>query len=129
VIVVDSSVWIDNLRGRDTDHVRKLETIKNPQDIIVGDLILFEVLQGANNEGHASRLEYHLRKFEVVEMMSGALAPRVARNFRKLRALGVTIRKSTDLIIGTFCIEHGHSLLHADRDFLPMADHLGLQTL
>ena len=67
-----------------------------------------------------------MRRFTVVPLLDGDLAPRAARNYRKLRALGVTVRKTSDIIIGTFCIEHRHFLLHDDRDFAPMAEHLGL---
>ena len=67
-----------------------------------------------------------MRRFTVVPLLDGDLAPRAARNYRKLRALGVTVRKTADIIIGTFCIEHRHVLLHDDRDFAPMEEHLGL---
>jgi hypothetical protein len=67
-----------------------------------------------------------LRRFDVVPLLDADLAPRAARNYRKLRDLGVTIRKTADIIIGTFCIEHRCSLLHDDRDFTPMEKHLGL---
>jgi predicted nucleic acid-binding protein len=130
VIVVDSSVWIANLRDLDTGPVRRLRAIDHTTEpVLVGDLILLEVLQGARDEPHASRIEQALRRFPVAPMLDADLAVRAARNVRSLRARGVTVRKTIDIIIGTFCIERGHQLLHDDRDFLPMATHLGLQVV
>jgi hypothetical protein len=126
VILVDSSVWIAQLRGSWTVATAKLEAASGREPILVGDLILLEVLQGARDEAHAARIERGLRRFDVVPLLDADLAPRAARNYRKLRDLGVTIRKTADIIIGTFCIEHRCSLLHDDRDFAPMEEHLGL---
>jgi hypothetical protein len=126
VILVDSSVWIAQLRGSWTVATAKLEAASGREPILVGDLILLEVLQGARDEAHATRIERGLRRFDVVPLLDADLAPRAARNYRKLRDLGVTIRKTADIIIGTFCIEHRCSLLHDDRDFAPMEEHLGL---
>ncbi|MGV3635918.1 MAG: type II toxin-antitoxin system VapC family toxin [Pseudorhodoplanes sp.] len=127
MIVVDSSVWIDHLRDVQNTAVRTLRTIDEPQDIIVGDLVLLEVLQGARNAHHAAIIEQNLRQFRIESMLGMELAVQAARNFRLIRERGVTIRKTVDLIIGTFCIMHGHVLLHTDRDFQPMIDHLGLR--
>jgi predicted nucleic acid-binding protein len=127
MIVVDSSVWIDHLRDVDNSAVRTLRTIDEPQDIIVGDLILLEVLQGARSENHAAIIERNLRQFRIESMLSTDLAVQAARNFRLIRERGVTMRKTIGLIIGTFCIMHSHVLLHTDRDFQPMVDHLGLR--
>jgi len=128
MIVVDSSVWIAHLRGSDTAEARKLRTLDDPDEILVGDLILLEVLQGARDERHAGRIERQLRQFQIASMLSPDLAPRIARNYRYLRERGVTPRKTVDMIIGTFCIEGGHRLLHADRDFDPLVAQLGLRT-
>ncbi|MGO9006534.1 MAG: PIN domain nuclease [Beijerinckiaceae bacterium] len=127
MIVVDTSVWMAHLRGSDTLEVRKLRAIDETDEILIGDLILLEVLQGARSERLASVIEQHLRQFEIASMLSPALAPRIARNYRFLRDRGVTVRKTIDMIIGTFCIEAGHRLLHASRDFDPMVEHLGLR--
>ncbi len=128
MIVVDSSVWIAHLRDNATPEVRKLRALDQPDQILIGDLILLEVLQGALDERLANLIERQLRQFEIASMLSAALAPRVARNYRFLRDRGVTPRKTIDMIIGTFCIEGDHQLLHADRDFDPMVEHLGLRT-
>jgi predicted nucleic acid-binding protein len=128
VILVDSSVWIAHLRGHRTPAVAKLEAAAGREPLLIGDLILLEVLQGARDEAHAARIEHGLRRYALVPLLDADLAPRAARNHRKLRELGITIRKTADIIIGTFCIEHRHSLLHDDRDFEPMEQHLGLMT-
>jgi len=126
VILVDSSVWIAYLRGSLTLATAKLEAAADREPILVGDLILLEVLQGARDELHAARIERSLRRFDVVPLLDPDLAPRAARNYRRLRGMGITVRRTADIIIGTFCIERGCSLLHDDRDFAPMEKHLGL---
>lgn len=126
MILVDSSVWIAHLRGHGTPATAKLEAAASRELLLIGDLILLEVLQGARDNAHARRIERRLRQYTVVPLLDADLAPRAARNYRKLRELGITIRKTADIIIGTFCIEHRHSLLHDDRDFVPMETHLGL---
>jgi predicted nucleic acid-binding protein len=126
MILVDSSVWIAHLRGHRTPTTAKLEAAASREPLLVGDLILLELLQGARDDAHARHIERGLRQYTVVPLLDPDLAPRAARNYRKLRERGITIRKTADIIIGTFCIEHRHSLLHEDRDFAPMEEHLGL---
>ena len=126
MIVVDSTVWIDFLNGRDLAHVRRLRELLGTSEIIIGDLMLCEVLSGLANEREAAQVEALLRRFEIASMAGDAVAVAAARNFRRLRARGVTVRKTIDLLIGTWCIENRRPLLHNDRDFRPMAGHLGL---
>jgi predicted nucleic acid-binding protein len=126
LIVVDSSVWIDFLNGRKAAHVERLRAVLGTHEIIVGDLMLCEVLQGLDSERAARQVEGLLRRFEIVPMAGEANAVAAARNFRALRQRGITIRKTIDLLIGTWCIENRRSLLHNDSDFRPMARHLGL---
>jgi len=126
MILVDTSVWIAHLRGARTMTTAKLEAMIISEPILVGDLILMEVLQGARDDLHAARIERGLRRFEVTPLLDPDLAQRAATNYRRLRDLGITIRKTNDIIIGTFCIEHRCLLLHDDRDFAPMEKHLGL---
>jgi len=126
VIVVDSTVWIDFLNGRSVPHVRHLRALLGSSEIIVGDLMLCEVLQGLESERAARDVERLLRRFDIVPMAGDAIAVAAARNFRVLRAHGITVRKTIDLLIGTWCIENRHPLLHNDRDFDAMARHLGL---
>jgi predicted nucleic acid-binding protein len=127
VILVDSSVWIQLLRGQRTAATVKLEDMAGSEPLLVGDLILLEVLQGARDDAHAARIERNLRRYTVARLLDPNLAPVAARNYRALRELGITVRKTADIIIGTFCIVHGHALLHDDRDFRPMEEHLGLK--
>ena len=129
MILVDSSVWIALLQGRATPGVAKLEAVAAQEPLLVGDLILLEVLQGARNDAHAARVERALRQYVVVPLLGAPLAAKAARNYRRLRELGITVRKTADIVIGTFCIEHDHVLLHDDRDFAPMQKHLGLKAL
>ena len=126
MIVVDSSVWIDFLNGRNAAHVRRLRAILGTDEIVVGDLMLCEVLQGLDSERAAREVEALLRRFTVVAMAGDAIAVAAARNFRYLRRRGITMRKTIDLLIGTWCIENRRPLLHNDKDFGPMALHLGL---
>ena len=127
MIVVDSSVWIAKLRNASNPATQKLNAMIDTDEVAVGDVVLLEVLQGARGDQDASRMEYYLKSFHIVRMLDPELAISAAVNFRRLRSKGITIRKTVDLIIGTFCIEHGHSLLHGDRDFDHMAEHLGLR--
>jgi predicted nucleic acid-binding protein len=127
MIVVDSSVWIAHLRETDSVSVGKLRHLDDTQEILLGDLILLEVLQGALNEPHAQLIERNLRQFTIVPMLDPATAVEAARNYRMLRQRGITIRRTVDMIIGTFCILGGHALLHDDRDFDPMVRYLGLR--
>ena len=129
MILVDSSVWIAHLRGRATPGTAKLQAAAAREPLLIGDLILLEVLQGARDEVHAARIEQALRQYAMVPLLGADLASRAARNYRRLRELGITVRKTADIIIGTFCIEHHHALLHDDRDFDPMQRHLGLEVV
>jgi len=126
VILVDSSVWIAHLKGHETSATARLRMLATRQPLLIGDLILLEVLQGARNEAHATRIERGLRRYAIVPLLDDDLASRAARNYRVLRRIGVTLRKTADLVIGTYCIERGHALLHDDRDFDAMQKHLGL---
>lgn len=126
MIVVDSSVWIDFFNGRHAPHVRRLQAILGTNEVIVGDLMVCEILQGLASEQAARDVEALLRRFEIVSMVGDAIAVAAARNFRLLRRRGITIRKTIDLLIGTWCIKNRATLLHNDSDFNPMARYLGL---
>jgi predicted nucleic acid-binding protein len=126
VIVVDSSVWIDFLNGRNAPHVKALRAVLGNDEIIVGDLMLCEVLQGLESERAARDVEALLRRFQIEPMAGDAIAVSAASNFRSLRRRGITIRKTIVLLIGSWCIENRRPLLHNDSDFRPMARYLGL---
>ena len=129
MIVVDSSVWIAQLRGLATPAALTLRAIVEDDDdqILVGDLILLEVLQGARDEAHAERIERNLGRYPIAPMLDQTIAVQAARNDRLLRARGITIRGTIDTIIATLCLARGHLLLHDERDFDPIAAHLGLR--
>lgn len=125
-MVVDTSVWIDFLNGRNAPHVVALHAALGRDEIIVGDLMLCEVLLGLDGDSEARQVEVLLRRFDIVPMAGDTIAVMAARNYRALRQRGITVRKTIDLLIGTWCIEHRRPLLHNDSDFRPMARYLGL---
>ncbi|HEY0525656.1 MAG TPA: PIN domain nuclease [Stellaceae bacterium] len=127
MIVVDTSIWIDHLNDSPTEKVQRLRVLVGREPLLVGDLILCEVLQGLRSDAEAKLVERALRRFDLVSMLDPDLAIQAAANYRVLRGKGVTVRKTIDLIIGTFCMEKGHALLHDDRDFDAMQRHLGLR--
>jgi len=129
MIVADSSAWIEFLRGTGSTQALALRDIGADHELLVVDLILAEVLQGARDDGAAAEAERLMREYPVAGVMSERMPRMAAANYRHLRALGITIRGTIDLLIATFCIAHGHALLHRDRDFDVMERHLGLQVL
>lgn len=129
MIVADSSVWIDFFNGHPTPATAHLSQALASKDLLVGDLIMFEVLQAARSDKHANACELAMRRCESVEMCTMKLAMAAADFHRQLRAKGFTVRKPVDLLIGTYCIMHRHTLLHSDRDFDPMELHLGLKVV
>ena len=129
MILVDTSVWIDHLNNVATDQVVRLRELIPTTPLLIGDLILCETLQGLRSEREARLVERGLRRFATASLLDVNLAVRAAANYRFLRSKGTTIRKTVDVIIGTFCIEYGHVLLHDDRDFEPMVRFLGLRTI
>jgi predicted nucleic acid-binding protein len=126
VIVVDSSVWIDSIRHELTPQVDVLRRIDVDQ-LIVGDLIMLEVLRGVRTEREAAKHEQRFRALGVTALSDPDIAAIAASNYRKLRARGITIRSSIDVLIATYCMERGHRLLHQDRDFDPFERYLGLE--
>lgn len=131
MIVVDATVWIDHLKNRPTRQVGYLRDIveNNRSIILVGDLVLCEVLQGLSTEREALAVETALRHFPVVALVTPDLASKSAAHYRRLRRHGLTVRKTIDMLIGTYCLEHRHTLLHSDRDFDHLERHLGLRVI
>jgi predicted nucleic acid-binding protein len=125
-ILVDSSVWIDYFNGTPTAETDYLDQILGWRDIVVGDLILAEVLQGFRQEKEFYRARNALLKFRVASMVGTEIALQSAMNYRFLRSQGITIRKTMDCLIATFCIENELHLLHSDRDFNQIATILPL---
>lgn len=127
MIVVDSSVFISGLKGADTPATRFMYALQAEGELIVPDLVALEVLQGMPNERQAAQLEDSLLFHGITPVMNEEIALLGARNYRALRRRGITLRKTPDLIIATFCMVHGHQLLHQDRDFDHFEQLLGLQ--
>ena len=128
MILVDSSVWIDFFRGKPTAQTSKLEAmLLGGQALGIGDLNLVEVLQGCRVDVQFNEVRKRLALLELVVLGGPDVAVEAARNFRKLRALGVTVRGTIDVVLATRCIVSGHQLLHSDRDFDPFEQHLGLR--
>ena len=126
MILVDSSVWIDYFRGTATPQTDKLDELLGQEVLATGDLILAEVLQGFASERDFNQAKKMLTSLEVVDLVGRDIAIQAARNFRTLRALGITVRKTIDTVIATRCIESDYALLYSDRDFDPFVEHLGL---
>ena len=129
MILVDSSVWIDYFKGAINAQTEKLDKMLCHQPLAIGDLILTEVLQGFTNERDFNKARKMLSSLTVVQLGGQKIAIQAAKNFRELGVLGVTVRKTIDTVIATWCIENGYDLLHNDRDFDPFAKHLGLRVV
>ena len=129
MILVDSSVWIDYFNGTITAQTEMLDGLLGRQPLAIGDLILTEVLQGFDQERDFNEARKMLTSLMVVELGGREIAIQAAKNFRRLRRLGVTPRKTIDTVIATRCIESGYDLLHSDRDFDPFAKYLGLRVI
>ena len=127
MILVDSSVWIDYFKAADTPETALLDSMLGRTPLAVGDLIAAEVLQGVRDEREFRWVKKVFDSFAHVDLCGYDLAIKASENYRLLRSKGVTIRKTVDTLIATRCIEDGLTLLHADRDFLPFAEHLGLR--
>ena len=129
LILVDSSVWIDYFNGTLTPQTERLDSLLGSELLATGDLILTEVLQGFAADRDFRIAARLLTSMIVIDLGGRDIAMEAARNFRTLRKLGVTVRKTIDSIIATRCIESGHDLLHSDRDFDPFVKHLGLRVV
>ena len=127
MILVDSSVWIDYLRGIPNPTTDRLEQLLGQREVAIGDLMLAEVLQGISDDHTFETVRALLCALEVIPIGGRETAIAAARNFRFLRQRGITVRKTIDTLIATCCIEHGYELLHNDRDFDAFARHLGLR--
>jgi predicted nucleic acid-binding protein len=128
MVVVDSTVWIDYLRGVRNPETDWLDAELDRQRLALTDIILCEVLQGVSDDNSANEVEDLLLRFEVFEIGGVALAREAARNYRTLRKRGQTVR-TIDCLIATFCLREGHALLHRDRDFDPFEEFLDLSVV
>lgn len=129
MIIVDSSVWIDYFNGNNTREADILDNLLDYQEVAIGDLIMLEVLRGFRSDKDYLLAKSHLGSLIQFNLLNSALALKATEHYRKLRKKGITVRKTADVIIATFCIEHNHPLLYSDRDFKPFVDHLGLKAV
>ena len=129
MLVVDSTVWIDYFNGVENSQTDYLDQIADKTPILIGDLILAEVLQGFREDADFEKARRALGRYIQMAMVHPELALQSARNFRLLRRKGITVRKTIDSLIATYCIENDHGFLHNDSDFDGYEKHLGLKVL
>jgi predicted nucleic acid-binding protein len=128
LILIDSSVWIDYFRGAHTPESDRLDELLGTEALIVGDVVLAEVLQGFKSEREFNVALELFESLPVVDIGGREIAIQTAHNFRRLRAQGITVRKTIDTLIATWCLMNGVDLLFSDRDFAPFVEHLGLRS-
>jgi len=129
MVIVDTTVWIDYLRGAENPETLWLERELQQQRLGLTDLILCEVLQGVRDQRTVAQVQADLLKFQVFQTGGTALAVAAAQNYRELRQHGYTVRKTIDCLIATFCLQAKHELLHRDHDFDSFEKVLGLQVV
>ena len=129
MILVDSSVWIDYFNGQRTWHTNLLDNLLSDVPVIICDLIFAEILQGFRTDSDYESAKSYLSALPFHEIGGYQVAVQSAQNYRMLRKKGVTVRKTIDVMIGTYCILEGLPLLHDDRDFDPMVSHLSLKVI
>jgi predicted nucleic acid-binding protein len=127
MILIDTSAWIEYFQGGTPSVVRKIETCLQEEDVAIGDLIYCEIMQGLYSDADRRQVDDLLSGLPRFEMVGFEMAGKAAANYRLLRTKGVTVRKTIDVLIGTFCAEHDLTLVHNDRDFDLMAKHIGLK--
>ncbi|MCP4266728.1 MAG: PIN domain nuclease [Candidatus Brocadiaceae bacterium] len=126
MILADTSIWIDYFNGKITNETNFLDNALAEGNVIIGDLVILEILQGIKHDKDYTKTKKALETLEQFELFGSSMIFDCANNFRKLKKKGLTIRKTADLIIASFCIKNKIPLLFSDRDFLPFAEHLGL---
>jgi predicted nucleic acid-binding protein len=129
MIIVDSTVWIDYLNGQVTPQTNWLTNEMGQQRLGITDLILCEVLQGIRDDGMSKKVHQEMSAYEIYETGGHNLAVAAAQNYRFLRKNSITVRKTIDCLIATFCLQQGFTLIHNDRDFEPFEKFLGLSVI
>lgn len=128
MIVADTSAWIDYFNGNQAPHTDRLDRDLGTERVVIGDLIIAELLQGFTNEKDYRIARKLIENLEYRDLAGREIAIQAADNFRYLRKRGVTVRKTIDVIIATFCIANGYELIHNDKDFDPFEEYLGLKS-
>ena len=129
MVIVDTSAWIEYFRIGIPDVVEKVDRCLEQEPVGIGDLVYCEIMQGIRSSRERGRVSSLLLSLPQFEMVGFAIAEKSAANYRLLRSKGVTVRKTIDMLIGTFCAEHGFQLVHNDSDFDLMARHIGLEMI
>jgi len=129
VIFVDTSVWIDYFNGNINHATNMLDAALIDGTVAIGDIIFLEILQGFRRDKDYNSAKHTLATLDQYNMFDCSMALKCADNYRTLRKKGITIRKTTDIMIATFCIEHQFPLLFSDRDFIPFVQHLNLRSV
>ena len=127
MIVADTSAWIDYFNGIIAPHTDRLDSDLDTNRIIIGDLIITELLQGFKSDKEYNTARSIIENLEYRDFVGKEIAIKAADNYRYLRKKGITVRKTIDVIIATFCIENGYQLIHNDKDFDPLEEHLDLK--
>lgn len=128
MILVDSSVWVDYFNGNTSRETDFLDTLLGKEPIAIGDLILVEVLQGFRSDADYESASELLASLAVYDLLGARMAIKTADNYRALCKRGISVRKTIDAVIATWCIENRMPLLYSDRDFDPFVRHLGLKS-
>lgn len=128
MFMVDTSVWVDYFNGRLTHEVSLVQNKLGQELVIIGDLILAETLQGFSHEKHFQQAKRLFKHFPILSLAGEKRVIQAANHYRTLRKRGVTIRKTIDILIGSYCITEGIALLYSDKDFDPMVKYLGLRS-
>ncbi len=126
MVLVDTSVWIDYFRGCDSPQTNRLDGLLDEERVVTGDLIIAELMQGFRTATQLAAAQQIIARLEYFDLVGREVALKAAENYRFLRKNGITVRKTIDIIIGTFCIEKKISLLHCDHDYDPMVQYLNL---
>ena len=126
MIFVDSSVWIDFFNGKESTETDRLDSLLSIEPVGLGDLVLIEVLQGFRHDRDYQAAKDLLTSLTIFNLGGQEIAIKSADNFRHLRKRGITVRKTVDVLIATYCIYHNIPLLHSDKDFEPFHKHLNL---
>ncbi len=126
MIIADTSVWIDYLNGKITPQTDLLDDSLVEGTLVMGDLIFLEILQGIRDNRQYRKVKTKLSLLDLHTMFNPGMVFTCANNYRSLRNKGITIRKTNDVIIASYCIDRKIGLLYVDRDFKPFSEHLGL---
>ena len=129
MVIVDTSAWIEYLGGGARAVAEKVDLCLDQDLVGIGDLIYCEVMQGIRSPRERRKVSRLLLSLPQLDMVGFSMAEKSASNYRLLRSKGLTVRKTIDVLIGTFCAEHGLRLIHHDSDFDLMAKHIGLDTI